>query len=154
AAGLPEIVRSLAVRSTELPALDRHLAPDIVRGEQSLDHTAVTCRLLRRDLERDGGKPSAPAWAGRKRGGPFRQGAKSPALPVEYIYLAYTPVGIRIKLDLGLARAACGVIRNIDDPGGATNSERRGRRRDRHVAVLGHQAGNKCDCATCDVEYG
>ena len=29
----PQIIRPLAVRSAQLPALNRHLAPDIVQGE-------------------------------------------------------------------------------------------------------------------------
>src|SRR6476660_5207954 len=127
-AGLPEIIRPLAVGSTQLPTLDRHLTPYIVRGEQPLHHAAVTRRLLRRDLERHGGKPSAQARADRKSARPLRQRAEPSALPVEYFYLAHAPIGIRIKFDFGLARASCSVIRNIDHPGCAADAERRGRR--------------------------
>src|SRR5476651_2287918 len=70
-AGLPEIVRPktirpLAVRSAQLPTLDRHLTPDTVRGEQPLHHAAVTRCLLRRNLERHGDEPPAEARADRK----------------------------------------------------------------------------------------
>src|SRR4029077_7622056 len=153
-AGLPEIVRSLAARSAQLPTLDRHLTPDIVRCEQTLHHAAVTCRLLRGNLERDGSKSPARARPDRKRVGPLRQRAEATALPVEHVYLAHSPVGIRVKLDFGLARASCGVIWNIDDPGGAADTECCGRRGNRHIAVLGHQAGNERDCAARNVECG
>ena len=82
-AGLPKIIRPLAVWSAQLPALDRHLTPDIVRGEQPLHHAAVTRGFLRRDLERYGGEPSTQARPDRKCARPLRQRAEPPALPVE-----------------------------------------------------------------------
>jgi GAF domain-containing protein len=93
--GLPEIVRSLAARSAHLPTLDRHLTPDIVRGEQTLHHAAVTCRLLRGNLERDGSKSPArarPADSGCTCGEALRTRQRAIATDVETCaFMAGTP---------------------------------------------------------------
>src|SRR6516162_8538671 len=83
--GLSEIILSLVVRplavwSAQLPALDQHLTANIVRGEQPLNRTAVTRRLLRRNLKRYRGEPPTWARADRKRAGPLRQRAEPAAL--------------------------------------------------------------------------
>ena len=71
----------------------------------------------------------------------MRQRAEPAALPVEHFYLADTSIRIRIKLDLGLTRARCGIVGHVDDPGCAPDAKSRTRRRNLHIAGLGNQAG-------------
>ena len=123
-----------------------------MRDEQPLQHAAVAGRFLRRNLKRHGLQSAAGAGPEGKGAGAFSQSAEAPALPVEHLDPADIPVGVRIKLDPGLGRAAC--RRHIDHAGSAANTERRGRRRDLHVAGLGHQARHEGGGAERDVERG
>ena len=87
----------------------------------------------------------------------MRQRAEPLALPAENIDAADAPIGIGIKLDLRLAAARSTrrrIVRNIDNARGAADAERRGRRRDRHVAALRHETRDEGDRAARDVEHG
>jgi hypothetical protein len=87
---------------------------------------ATSCRGNRKP---HGGEPAAGAAAEFERARASRQRAEPVALPVEHLDLPDMAIGIRIKFDLGFARR--GVLRHIDDAGGAADAEIGGRRRDR-----------------------
>ena len=53
-----------------------------------------------------------------------------------------------------MASPAPPAVRHIDNAGSAANAERRGRRRDLHIAGLGHLARHEGNRATRDVEQG
>ena len=135
-----------------LPPLDRLLPSDVVRGEQPLHHAAVARHLLRRDLDRHRGEPTAHTRPEREGAGALGEGAESRALPVEHLDASDAVVAIRIELDPRLGHAAGAAVRHLDHAGRAADAERGGRRGKFHVAGLGRLACHESDRAAHHVE--
>jgi len=79
----PLVVRRGA--SAQLSPLHGLAPPDSVRGEQSLHHTAVARRLLRRNAKWHCGEAAAGAGPDGEGACALRQRAEPSALPVEHI---------------------------------------------------------------------
>jgi hypothetical protein len=86
-------------------------------------------------------KPLAPC---------VRKPSRQPARVID-LDAADFAVGVGIKLDV-VGGAGTAAFRHLNETGGAANAERRGRRRDFHVAGLGHGCRHEGDRALGDVE--
>ena len=97
-------------------------------------------------------RPPPTAGAHAEAAGALREETEPRAGAVVDLDASDMAVGVGIKLDVVLARRAA-VFRHLDEAAGAANAERRGRRRDLHVAGLGDGGGDEGRGALGDVEH-
>ena len=146
-------IDEIGIGAAEVALLLHHLAAEILRRMNLAHKTLVALHHLRRNEQRHrGNAPAADAEAHAEAAGALRKEAEPRARAVVDLDAADMAVGVGIKLDVVLARRAA-VFRHLDEAARAANAERRGRRRDLHVAGLGDGSSDESGGALGDVEY-
>ena len=129
------------------------LAAEILRGVNLAHKTLVARDLLRRKRQRYCREArAAGARADGKTARALRQRAEPYAAAIVDLDPADPAVSVGIKFDRDVAGCGGGAFRDLDQAGGAADAERCGRRRNPHVACLGHRRGDEGNRALGDVE--